>query len=494
MVTVETTMPSVTPDRAPAKRVKIAWLSPLPPQRSGIANYSYWLIKSLSQDVDIHLFGDRGEIASELADHFIVHPLSAFPKLYPEYDDVIYHLGNHAGYHKHIYELAWNFPGTVVLHDYDLRGFMHEAFLRSDPGLFFQALTDGSGSNRQRLNALVSKFTLREQHNPMSHAIVNRSKQVIVHHRWVRDQFEDNRHVHVIPHFAKLNQAVTDEDLAGFKQRIGIKDDHFVLVCIGFLNPNKLPQLQIKVVERLLAEGYPVQLIFAGEPAPELQAMTQEIRPGRLSEHVIFTGYQTEKDYFAAVVAADVVINLRNPTMGEASGTLMHALAAGKPTIISDINQYREFPDKVCWKLAHDDNQEELLFEYVRTMLANVKVRAALARNASDYARNVLSLEAVSKRWATVLAAAGGRPLVPNNLTANRAERVTGFSRTGLVDLLIAVCIFMVALAIFLRSPVRASSDSAYTFAVDESLTSYRAFALNNLPVRREGARASGIS
>src|SRR5215813_6565592 len=62
------------------RRPKIAWLSPLPPQRSGIAIYSYWLIKSLKADVDIHLFS-KEELSPELTANFVVHPLSAFPDM-----------------------------------------------------------------------------------------------------------------------------------------------------------------------------------------------------------------------------------------------------------------------------------------------------------------------------------------------------------------------------------------------------------------------------
>mgnify|MGYP003290868701 CR=1 FL=1 len=64
---------------------------------------------------------------------------------------------------------------------------------------------------------------------------------------------------------------------------------------------------------------------------------------------------------------------------GEASGTLMHALAAARPTIVSDLNQYREFPDKVCWKLAHGENQAEELYAYLSALLSDRYLRAAIS-------------------------------------------------------------------------------------------------------------------
>ena len=77
----------------------------------------------------------------------------------------------------------------------------------------------------------------------------------------------------------------------------------------------------------------------------------------------------------------------------------MHALAAGKPAIVSDINQYREFPDRVCWKLAHDEHEAQLLYEYLVVLLSNRNLRKAISANALDYAETVLALDRVIPHW-----------------------------------------------------------------------------------------------
>ena len=89
--------------------------------------------------------------------------------------------------------------------------------------------------------------------------------------------------------------------------------------------------------------------------------------------------------------------------MGEASGTLMHSLAAAKPVIISDVNQYKEFPDRVCWKVTHDEHEAQLLYEYLTVLLSNRNVREALWRNELDYAENVLALDRVVPQWLRVI-------------------------------------------------------------------------------------------
>ena len=379
---------------------KIAWLSPLPPQRSGIANYSYWLVKALKSHFDIDLYYDKQPPITELQDEFEVYPIAAFADRHESYDETIYHLGNNSDFHKGIYELAWRFPGTVVLHDYNLSGFMHEALYRQNHELYRQALPNGHGEDgRYGLQSLIHRLFPDSSQLPMSQAIVSRSKKVIVHHRWVRNQFADNDHIEVIPHFAKLNCQPDKAGIGNFKHKFAIRDDHFVLTCLGFVNPNKLPGLQIDVVNRLLDDGYPVQLIFAGEPSPEVKDLVARVQSSKYHEKIIFTGYLNEKDYFNSIFASDIIINLRNPSMGEASGTLMHALAAAKPTIVSDTNQYREFPDKVCWKLAHDQNQAEVLYAYIRALLSNQNLRAVISENATDYVRNMLGWERITGQW-----------------------------------------------------------------------------------------------
>jgi glycosyltransferase involved in cell wall biosynthesis len=144
-------------------------------------------------------------------------------------------------------------------------------------------------------------------------------------------------------------------------------------------------------------------MIFAGEASPDVKSLETVVTSGPYAENIIFTGYQNETDYFSAIFASDVIINLRNPSMGEASGTLMHALAAARPTIISDINQYREFPDKVCWKLTHDENQAEALYAYLVALLADKNLRAAISRNCAEYVSSVFGWEKIIARWVQVI-------------------------------------------------------------------------------------------
>ena len=387
--------------------MRVAWLSPLPPQHSGIANYSYWLVKGLHPYVDIDLYCDGPDVDAGLKDEFQVYPLSAYQSRRQLYDETIYHLGNNSLFHKEIYKLAWYFPATIVLHDYNLSAFLHDAFyLKSDWRLYEEALVSGNGNSADTKPGFIPRLRRHAGTVPMSDAIVNRNRKVVVHHRWLKDQFADADHVHVIPHFARLNYEPSAEQVEAFKQKFQIDSKQFVITCLGFINTNKLPALQVEVAGRLLAQGYPVHLLFAGETAPEVKRLQAEVESSEQRGNITFTGYLDEVDYFSALSASDVVINLRKPSMGEASGTLMHALAASKPAIISDINQYREFPDRVCWKLIHDENEAQLLYEYLTVLLSNRNVREAISANALDYAESVLALDRIIPHWLRLISSA----------------------------------------------------------------------------------------
>src|SRR3954469_21672705 len=82
--------------------MRIAFFSPLPPARSGIADYSYTLLEYLKPFVSIDVFTDTP--AQFDVSHF---------------DVCLYQLGNNP-FHTFAYEAAMKYPGVVVLHEANL--------------------------------------------------------------------------------------------------------------------------------------------------------------------------------------------------------------------------------------------------------------------------------------------------------------------------------------------------------------------------------------
>ena len=102
-------------------RPRVAWWSPLPPDPSGIADYSAELLPRLARLWDVDLFVDGGKTLPALADrHRVVDALGvdAVARL-AEYDAVVYQLGNSPA-HESAYRALLEHPGLVVLHDVSL--------------------------------------------------------------------------------------------------------------------------------------------------------------------------------------------------------------------------------------------------------------------------------------------------------------------------------------------------------------------------------------
>src|SRR4051812_9359194 len=89
--------------------MKVAFFSPLPPARSGIADYSEALIEQLRDRVDLQVF----ESAAKTFDA----------------DIAVYQIGNN-GFHDFAYETALKHPGVVVLHESNLHHLIADITIR----------------------------------------------------------------------------------------------------------------------------------------------------------------------------------------------------------------------------------------------------------------------------------------------------------------------------------------------------------------------------
>ena len=64
-----------------------------------------------------------------------------------------------------------------------------------------------------------------------------------------------------------------------------------------------------------------------------------------------------EERLWSLMAACDVCVNLRSPTMGETSGSVIRQLSLGKPVVVSDVGWFAELPDDVALKVPVDDEE-----------------------------------------------------------------------------------------------------------------------------------------
>src|SRR5262252_11174267 len=107
--------------------MKLAYFSPLTPQRSGISDYSEELLPHLASGAEITLFVDGFQpMNRDLTNRFEVldyrRQRSHLNKL-SDFDIVVYHMGNDHRYHAGILDAMQRRKGVVVFHDFALQEF-----------------------------------------------------------------------------------------------------------------------------------------------------------------------------------------------------------------------------------------------------------------------------------------------------------------------------------------------------------------------------------
>ncbi len=385
------------------RRPRVAYASPWPPQRSGIADNNLGLVKELRSVADLTLFLPEPETAQSTFG-LPVRPIGKLLDAYQDYDAAIYHLGNNSQMHTEIYRVAWQRPGIVVLHDYNIHPFLQHAFLKTpEEHVFYDAWRESHGKAPHEYRpGQTNVFDY-----PMCQALLKRSLATIVHSRWAGDQLADIANVHVLPLCTELGALGSPlERQSALRQRLGLNPDGFVISTLGFQNRLKRLPSVLAAVRGLVDRGYPVELVIGGELLDPEVRIDERIKALALQDHVKHTGYLDASEFDALMHLSDVIVNLRCPSMGESSATLVWALAHGKACLVSNYQQFADLPDDVCWKADVDESEIPQLTAMLEHLLRHPETRNQLGRNAKRWVRQYASYPVAAQGYMQVIAGA----------------------------------------------------------------------------------------
>src|SRR5512132_2642063 len=150
--------------------MKVAFFSPLPPARSGIADYSEALVEELRHRVDLQIF------------------TSAAPAF--DADIAVYQIGNN-GFHDFAYETALRHPGVVVLHESNLHHLIADVTIkRGDWDAYLRECEYAGGPAARVFAERVRNLEVGPDYEglPMTRRLLERSRGVIVHSRFMQDE------------------------------------------------------------------------------------------------------------------------------------------------------------------------------------------------------------------------------------------------------------------------------------------------------------------
>jgi glycosyltransferase involved in cell wall biosynthesis len=365
-----------------AEAVKVAYYSPLPPSRSGIADYSALLIPALAERVEV-VVAKPGRLHRA-----------------PKADLALYHVGNDPNEHGWIVDALRRRPGIVVLHEFVLHHLVSGITLaRGDVEGYAAALERDAGPSGRTLAYSVADgripplWETRPQDFPLAREVLDPATGLIVHSRHVEERARAagyQRPIWRVPMPAWPIPQVEPAAIEGEP----------LLGTFGHVNESKrIPQL-LEAFEGLQARRPGARLLVVGSWSPRYADL-------ELPQGVIRQDYVPENELWSLLAATDAVVSLRWPTMGETSAAAIRALSLGKPLVVSDVGWFSELPDSVAAKVPVGEGE----IEQLEHALEQAATSREMARAALELARTEHNLGRVADLYAAALREAVSSPV-----------------------------------------------------------------------------------
>lgn len=416
----------------PQPRVKIGFFTPLPPVESGISDYSEDIISELCKYCDIDVFIDDGyEPTSVFPENVHIFSHKEYTSKHGGYYDTIFQMGN-SDFHYYMYDYIRKYHGTVVLHDYNLHGAFYHKAVTVDKGnykLYRQFVEADYPDKSGYLTAIESGSANPDLYGvELNSYIISSADRVIVHSQEARKKLllrDISRNTQVIASYAKILPLA---DSAPIKQKYGISPDTVVISAFGGIHRTKRAMPILKAFAKLRQDHTNVKLIFAGKPSDELRPELERfIADNKLSESVVITGYISIEQFKEYIDMTDICLNLRYPSNGETSGSLMRILAKGRCVMINDIGSFAEIDDSICVKLPSVEamgevREPEEIFSALRELVESPEKRSAAGLAARKFAEENLDLRIVAKNYYDYILSGKAEPALSEQLVAALAS------------------------------------------------------------------------
>ena len=337
---------------------RVAWFTPLPPVRSGIARYSVELLPMLARTYRIDVFVESlaSPPAAEVAGIFSAHDF-VWKHARDPYDLIVYQLGN-SPCHDYMWPYLVRYPGLVALHDGQLHHSRARALLQENRADDYRAeFSYNHPDTHSGVAELSITGLLGSLHYlwPMRQVVLDSSRSVLVHNSWLADELRlESPELPV----EVVEMGVPDPPQgqsagAEVRHRHGVPDAAVLFAAFGKVTPEKRISQTLHALATLEHEAPPWHLLLCGEPVDYYDATREAQRLG-IGHRVSLTGYITDDEMPAYFSAADVCVCLRWPSSRETSASWLRYLAAGKPTIITDLVHLSDVPslDPRNWKVT----------------------------------------------------------------------------------------------------------------------------------------------
>jgi ubiquinone/menaquinone biosynthesis C-methylase UbiE/glycosyltransferase involved in cell wall biosynthesis len=332
--------------------MRLNWFSPLPPAKSGIADYTLRLLPSLCEVAEIVLWTDQDDWDPALTQFAAVrrYQLKALPWAEVNRGTMnVYHLGNNHRYHGHIWQVSRRHPGVVILHDTALQQFFAGLFREQwHDRAGYLALMEryyGAVGRQDAEDFWVGRLTIDymvHQYRLTPFALEN-ALGGLVHSR--RGLEELTRESPCPLAYAPLpypssprshlgDGQVTDRNIGGPPYR---------LIVFGHISDNRRVNSLLQALASL-----PERQLFRLDIYGELwdrERITRHLELLELQGLVRLHGFVPAEELEAALSTAHLALNLRFPSMGEASVSQLQIWDHALPSLVTKVGWYAGLPE-----------------------------------------------------------------------------------------------------------------------------------------------------
>jgi glycosyltransferase involved in cell wall biosynthesis len=419
--------------------MRIAWFSPLPPARSGIATYSADLLP--------HLTAHEIDRFSETSARDFLWQARRRP-----YDLVVYQLGN-GPCHDYMWGYLAAFPGLVVLHDARLHQARARGLLRRER---FDDYRREFWFDHPDVRRDFVEYAVAGLGGPiyycwsMLRVVMRTARLVAVHNPRVaadlRDEFPDAAVDAIRLGTSAIGSTAPGAAAAGrarVRASLGIPDEAVLFTAFGKLTAEKRIGAILRAFDAIGGEHAGLHLLLAGD-ASDYPALEQQREASAHARRIHVCDYVPDEAIGDYLAASDACLCLRWPTALETSASWLQCLAAARPTVISDLAHLVDIPtidlgsrrasqastDRVAIAIDLVDEEASLILA-MRALAGDQQMRDSLARSGHAYWSANHTLGAMAGDYERLIAQAAARPApVVTDLPAHFTDDYSEMART----------------------------------------------------------------
>lgn len=361
---------------------RIAFFGPLNPTPSGISDYDEELLPLLREHFDVDIFLDSFVPPASrppAQPGAYNHSSFFFRNTSRPYDLTIYQLGN-ALLHEYMYGFLFRYPGAVIVHDYCLHQSRAKMLLTRKMKEEYRQEAESQYPGDSRIRDIVAMGragNLLQYYYPFVSLILRASLAAGAHTDYTVQRLREAGPAPVV----KIPMAVrsSHHDPARADEYPG----KILIASFGLVTMEKRLTPVLLALQELRCFYPDLRYVVVGDVAPHYDFRGQVASLG-LSDIVEVTGRVDHARFHSLMRRADIIINLRYPSAGEMSATLLRALACGKPVMISRLQQLAEIPSEAAIRVRPDREQEDV-FSNLWRLIEDPLLRGRQGDRAAEY-------------------------------------------------------------------------------------------------------------